>query len=186
MPYVKKKDKNVRHKLCQRFSVSTYNRKHCYASSSIFHKLWCEVWCQVNIKATSKWRFILMHVSDLTNAHIQTVFLLFLNTYICKKKNKAQRNSNTKHLPKNLKNKVINLQFIIFFIFTFFQTSQSLFLICTFDLVIHNTSKNVDRIHFNIKECFSNFTKINTPKWVFFMFFKLYKWYQIAQRITYF
>ena len=32
---------------------------------------------------------------------------------------------------------------------------------------------------------FSNFTKINTPSWVFFTFFKLYKWYQIAQRITY-
>ena len=30
-----------------------------------------------------------------------------------------------------------------------------------------------------------NFTKINTPPWVFFTFFKLYKWYQIAQRITY-
>ena len=29
------------------------------------------------------------------------------------------------------------------------------------------------------------FTKINTPPWVFFTFFKLYKWYQIAQRITY-
>ena len=31
-----------------------------------------------------------------------------------------------------------------------------------------------------------NFTKINTPPWVFFTFFKLYKWYQIAQRTTYF
>ena len=30
-----------------------------------------------------------------------------------------------------------------------------------------------------------NFTKINTPPWVFFTFFKLYKCYQIAQRITY-
>ena len=30
-----------------------------------------------------------------------------------------------------------------------------------------------------------NFTKINTPPWVFFTFLKLYKWYQIAQRITY-
>ena len=30
-----------------------------------------------------------------------------------------------------------------------------------------------------------NFTKSNTPSWVFFMFFKLYKWYQIAQNITY-
>ena len=30
-----------------------------------------------------------------------------------------------------------------------------------------------------------NFTKINTPPWVFSMFFKLYKWYQIAQRIAF-
>ena len=30
-----------------------------------------------------------------------------------------------------------------------------------------------------------NFTKINTPAWVFFTFFKLYKWYQIAQRIIF-
>ena len=30
-----------------------------------------------------------------------------------------------------------------------------------------------------------NFTKIDTPLWVFFTFFKLYKWYQIAQRTTY-
>ena len=29
------------------------------------------------------------------------------------------------------------------------------------------------------------FTKINTPQWVLFTFFKLYKCYQIAQRITY-
>ena len=27
--------------------------------------------------------------------------------------------------------------------------------------------------------------KSNAPPWVFFTFFKLYKWYQIAQRITY-
>ena len=27
-------------------------------------------------------------------------------------------------------------------------------------------------------------TKSNTPLWVFFTFFKLYKWYQTAQRIT--
>ena len=30
-----------------------------------------------------------------------------------------------------------------------------------------------------------NFTKSNIPPWVFFMFFKLCKWYQIVQRITY-
>ena len=29
-----------------------------------------------------------------------------------------------------------------------------------------------------------NFTKINTPPWVFFTFFKLYEWYQIAQSTT--
>ena len=29
-----------------------------------------------------------------------------------------------------------------------------------------------------------HFAKINTPPWVFFRFFNLYKWYQIAQRIT--
>ena len=29
-----------------------------------------------------------------------------------------------------------------------------------------------------------NFTKINTPSWVFFRFFKLHKWYQIAQHTT--
>ena len=28
----------------------------------------------------------------------------------------------------------------------------------------------------------AGFTKINTPPWVFFTFFKLYKWYQIAQQ----
>ena len=27
--------------------------------------------------------------------------------------------------------------------------------------------------------------KINTPPWLFFTFFKLYKWYQIVQRITF-
>ena len=27
-------------------------------------------------------------------------------------------------------------------------------------------------------------TKNNTPPWIFFMFFKLYKWYQIAQSVT--
>ena len=30
-----------------------------------------------------------------------------------------------------------------------------------------------------------NFIKINTPPWMFYTFFQLYKWYQIAQRTTY-
>ena len=44
-------------------------------------------------------------------------------------------------------------------------------------------SKNVKNIHGGVKAC--NFTKSNTPPWVFFTFFNLYKWYQIAQRISY-
>ena len=31
-----------------------------------------------------------------------------------------------------------------------------------------------------------NFTKSNTPPWVFFAFFELYEWYQIAQSTTVF
>ena len=31
----------------------------------------------------------------------------------------------------------------------------------------------------------AGFTKSNTLPWVFFTFFKLYKWYQIAQSMTY-
>ena len=30
-----------------------------------------------------------------------------------------------------------------------------------------------------------NFTKSNSAPWVFFTFFKLYKWYQIVQHITF-
>ena len=37
----------------------------------------------------------------------------------------------------------------------------------------------------NIEASACNFTKINTPAWVFLTFFKLYKWHQIAQRITF-
>ena len=46
--------------------------------------------------------------------------------------------------------------------------------------------KNVKNTHGEILLLVScNFTKSSTPPWVFFTFFKLYKWYQIAQRITY-
>ena len=41
--------------------------------------------------------------------------------------------------------------------------------------------KNVENTH----EGVLILTKINTLPWVFFTFLKLYKWYQIAQRITY-
>ena len=48
--------------------------------------------------------------------------------------------------------------------------------------------KNTDRVvlilvKLQAEAC--NFTKINTPLWVFFTFLKLYKWYQIVQCTTY-
>ena len=46
-----------------------------------------------------------------------------------------------------------------------------------------NTHKGVLLlVKLRAKAC--NFTKSNTPPWVFSTFFKLYKWYQIAQSIT--
>ena len=43
--------------------------------------------------------------------------------------------------------------------------------------------KNVKNTHGGVlKAC--NFTKSNTPPWVFFTFFGLYSWYQIPQNIT--
>ena len=39
-------------------------------------------------------------------------------------------------------------------------------------------------VNFSKVAGFSNFTKINTPPWVFLTFFKLNKCYQIAQRTT--
>ena len=44
--------------------------------------------------------------------------------------------------------------------------------------------KNVKNTHEGVLLLACNFTKSNTPPWVFFTFFKLYKWYQITQRIT--
>ena len=38
-------------------------------------------------------------------------------------------------------------------------------------------------VKLNVEAC--NFTKINTPPWVFFTFLKLHEWYQIAQNNTY-
>ena len=46
--------------------------------------------------------------------------------------------------------------------------------------------KNVKNIHGVMSllvKLQAYFTKSNTPPWVFFTFIKLYKWYQIAQRI---
>ena len=54
---------------------------------------------------------------------------------------------------------------------------------------LHNL-KNVKNTHggvlilVKLQASACNFTKINTPPWVFLTFFKLYKWYQIAQRTT--
>ena len=43
--------------------------------------------------------------------------------------------------------------------------------------------RSVDLAMLQAEAC--NFTKINTPSWVFFTFFKLYKCYQITQRTKY-
>ena len=52
----------------------------------------------------------------------------------------------------------------------------------------HNSGYNSTRsLQPNINIDISrNFTKSSTCPWVFFVFFKLHKWYQIAQSITYF
>ena len=44
--------------------------------------------------------------------------------------------------------------------------------------------KNVKNTHGGVLLLVKLQAKSNTPSWVFFTFFKLYKWYQIAQRIT--
>ena len=43
-------------------------------------------------------------------------------------------------------------------------------------------TKLYTQVWWSLKAETCNFTKISTPPWVFFTFFKLYKWYQIAQR----
>ena len=51
--------------------------------------------------------------------------------------------------------------------------------------------KNVKNTHggalllLTLKASACNVTKINTPLWLLFTFFKLYKWYQIGQSVTY-
>ena len=45
--------------------------------------------------------------------------------------------------------------------------------------------KNVKNTYGEVLLLACNFTKSNTPPWVFFTFFKFRKWYQIAQSITY-
>ena len=44
--------------------------------------------------------------------------------------------------------------------------------------------KNVKNAHGGVLLLASNISKSSTLPWAFFKFFKLYKWYQIAQSIT--
>ena len=48
-----------------------------------------------------------------------------------------------------------------------------------------NTPLWVFFMFFKLHKWYCNFTKISTPPWVFFTYFKLYKLYQIAQRTIY-
>ena len=49
--------------------------------------------------------------------------------------------------------------------------------------MVHSRKKLRRNCKSYLRAC--NFNKINTPPWVFFTFFKLHKWYQIAQRTTF-
>ena len=51
------------------------------------------------------------------------------------------------------------------------------------DLVPFIQFKNVKNTHGGVLLLVKLQAKSNTPSWVFFTFFKLYKWYQIAHRI---
>ena len=53
------------------------------------------------------------------------------------------------------------------------------------DLVLTVQFKNVKNIQGGVLLLACKFTKRNTPPWMFFTFFKLYKWYQIKQNITF-
>ena len=68
---------------------------------------------------------------------------------------------------------------------------QRIVILCAIQYHFSNL-KNVKNIHrgvlllvkFEAKAC--DVPKCNSPPWVFFTFFKLYKWYQIAQSITFY
>ena len=49
---------------------------------------------------------------------------------------------------------------------------------------VKNTHGGVLILVVKLQTSACNFTKINSPPWVFFTFFKLYRWYQIGQRTT--
>ena len=75
---------------------------------------------------------------------------------------------------------------IKYFISDYFQQKYwSILVRCTIWYHLYNF-KNVNNTNEGVLILvkLQAFTKINTPPWVFFTFFKLYKWYQIAQRIT--
>ena len=63
-------------------------------------------------------------------------------------------------------------------------------MLCAIWYHLHN-SKNVKKTHgrvlllVKLQASACNFTKSNTPPSVFFMFFKLYKWYQIVQSVSF-
>ena len=74
---------------------------------------------------------------------------------------------------------------------TFFTKLVSLFqfaliIICDFCAIWYHlyNSKNVKNTHGGVLKAY-NFTRSSTSPWMFFTFFKLYKWFQIAQHITF-
>ena len=87
------------------------------------------------------------------------------------------------HETPNLKNLIATLRIV-----AIERSELTFFLICYAlrDLVPFVQFKKYEK-HQRMSVAFSKVAaKIDTPLWVFFTFFKLYKWYQFAQRITYY
>ena len=70
------------------------------------------------------------------------------------------------------------------------SNKNALIMLCVVWYHLHNL-KNMKNSHggvlllVQLQASVSNFTKSNTPPWLFFTFFKLYKSYQLAQRTTF-
>ena len=72
------------------------------------------------------------------------------------------------------------LKLAVFWIYSII--SQLYVVLCTIQYHVYNL-KNVKNTHGGV---LLSVKFSNTPPWVFFTFFKLYQWYQIAQSTTYF
>ena len=110
--------------------------------------------CHYYVKSVKRWRFF------------WSVFYLF-------SPNTGKYGTETTPYLDTFFTKLVSLfQFALIIIYDFCAISYHLY-----------NSKNVKSIHGGVlKTC--NFTRSSTSPWMFFTFFKFYKWFQIAQHIT--